>query len=105
MQTPSSPDTQDKIVPFSGSAFLTKHLLIEATTNGTDGAHIATQHSGNVLGHDALWYTFYERDKFNRATEAARCAMSPLAKTLIVLGCDPDRKNAFDLSYNDLIVN
>ena len=58
----------------------------------------------DAFGHDALWYTLYQRDRFNRATEAARRTMDPLDKTLIELGCDPDRKNPIGLSYNDLTV-
>ena len=58
----------------------------------------------DAFGHDALWYTLYQRDRFNRATPAARRAMDPLDKTLIEFGCDPDRKNALGFSYNDLTV-
>ena len=56
------------------------------------------------FGHDALWYTLYQRDRFNRATEAAKRAMDPLDRTLIEFGCDPDRTNDLGLSYNDLTV-
>ena len=48
-----SPDAQYEIVPFLGAALASKHLLIESAADGTDGAHVATQHSGDVLGGDA----------------------------------------------------
>ena len=60
--------------------------------------------SVDVFGHDALWYTLYQRDRFNRATDAAKRALDPLDRTLIELGCDPDRTNDLGLSYNDLTV-
>lgn len=58
----------------------------------------------DVFGHDALWYTLYQRDRFSRATKAARRAMDPLDRTLIEYGCDPNRENSLGLSYNDLTV-
>ena len=58
----------------------------------------------DAFGHDALWDTIYQRDRFNRATEAAHRAMDLLDRTLIEFGCDPDHKNAQGLSYNDLTV-
>ena len=60
------------------------------------------KHSLDVFGHDALWYTLYKHNRFNLATDAVGRAMPPLDKTLIELGCDPDRKNSSGLSYNDL---
>ena len=62
------------------------------------------KNSIDAFGHDALWYTLYQRDRFNRATEAAKRAMDPLDRTLIEFGCDPDRANDLGLSYNDLTV-
>jgi hypothetical protein len=59
----------------------------------------------DAFGHDALWYTLYQRDRFNRATTAARHALDPLDQTLIEFGCDPDRPNSIGLSYNDLTVS
>ena len=58
----------------------------------------------DAFGHDALWYTLYQRDRFNRATEAAKRAMDPLDRTLIEFGCDPNRTNDLGLSYNDLTI-
>ena len=62
------------------------------------------KNSIDAFGHDALWYTLYQRDRLNRATKAAKRAMDPLDKTLIEYGCDPDRTNDLGLSYNDLTV-
>lgn len=62
------------------------------------------KNSIDAFGHDALWYTLYQRDRFNRATEAAKRAMDPLDRTLIEFGCDPDHTNDLGLSYNDLTV-
>ena len=62
------------------------------------------KNSADAFGHDALWYTLYQRDRFNRATEAARRITDPLDQKLIELGCDPDRENDLGLSCNDLAV-
>lgn len=59
----------------------------------------------DAFGHDALWYTLYQRDRFNRATLAARRALDPLDRALIEFGCDPERPNSVGLSYNDLTVS
>ena len=53
LQTLLSSDAQYEVVPFLGAALVSKHLLIESAADGTDGAHVATQHSGDVLGGDA----------------------------------------------------
>ena len=63
------------------------------------------KNSLDTFGHDALWYTLYQHDRFNRATEAARRTMDPLDKTLIELGCAPNRQNCVGLSYEDLTVH
>ena len=63
------------------------------------------RNSRDAFGHDALWYTLYQRDRLNRATKAARRKMDPLDKTLIEFGCDPNRHNSIGLSYNDLTVS
>ena len=63
------------------------------------------KNSLDSFGHDALWYTLYQRDRFNRAPLAARRKMTPLARKLIEFGCDPNRQNSLGLSYNDLTVS
>ncbi len=63
------------------------------------------RNSLDAFGHDAMWYTLYQRDRFNRATPAARRKMTPLDRTLIKLGCDPKRQNDIGLSYDDLTVS
>ena len=63
------------------------------------------KNSLDAFGHDALWYTLYQRDCFGYATLAARRKMTPLDKTLIKLGCDPKRQNFIGLSYEDLTVS
>jgi hypothetical protein len=44
----------------------------------------------------------YQRERFSKATPADRHTLNSLDKTLIELGCDPDRTNSVGLSYNDL---
>ena len=54
------------------------------------------------FGHDALWYTLYQRDRTGRATPAARRVMDPLDASLIELGCDPARECFLGLSWQDV---
>ena len=96
--------------------FSPKQLLFYACANWNDDDTIPfvellerdnpglVKNSLDAFGHDALWYTLYQRDRFNRATPAARRKMTPLARMLIELGCDPNRQNSIGLSYNDLTV-
>ncbi len=90
-----------------------KQLLFYVCANWNDEAiSIATlldkekpgfvKNSQDVFGHDALWYTLYQRDRFGRATKAARSRNDLLDKTLIELGCDPKRQNSLGFSYEDL---
>ncbi len=72
--------------------------LLEETNPGL------VKNSLDVFGHDALWYTLYQRDRFGRATKAARSNNDLLDKTLIELGCDPKRQNSLGLSYEDITV-
>lgn len=53
-------------------------------------------------GHNALWYTLYQRNRFGRATAAARRAMDPLDIALIELGCNPNQESFLGLSWQDV---
>lgn len=53
-------------------------------------------------GHNALWYTLYQRDSRGIATPAARREMDPLDLTLIRLGCDPAKECFLGLSWQDV---
>jgi len=53
-------------------------------------------------GHNALWYTLYQRDSKGVATAAARREMDPLDVSLIKLGCDPAKECFLGLSWQDV---
>lgn len=53
-------------------------------------------------GHNALWYTLYQRDRFGKATPAARREMDPLDVSLIELGCNPAQECFLGLSWQDV---
>ena len=48
VHSPSRSYGEDEVVPFAGAAFLSEHFLVEATADGADGAHVATEHGGDV---------------------------------------------------------
>lgn len=54
------------------------------------------------FGHDALWYTLYQRDRAGRATPAARRMSDPLDAALIGMGCDPARECFLGLAWRDV---
>ncbi len=58
--------------------------------------------SVDAYGHDALWYTLYQRDARGVATPAARRKIDPLDANLIELGCDPARACFLGLSWQDV---
>ena len=58
--------------------------------------------SVDAYGHDALWYTLYQRDARGIATPAARRKIDPLDAKLIELGCDPARACFLGLSWQDV---
>lgn len=91
-------EISDGVTEIGANATIPLVALLEKENPGL------VKNSIDAFGHDALWYTLYQRDRFNRATEAARRAMDPLDRTLIEFGCDPDRANDLGLSYNDLTV-
>ena len=56
----------------------------------------------DCYGHNALWYTLYQRDALGVATPAARREMDPLDVHLIKLGCDPAKECFLGLSWQDV---
>ena len=57
----------------------------------------------DCYGHNALWYTLYQRDALGMATPAARREMDPLDVSLIKMGCDPAKECFLGLSWQDVV--
>ena len=78
--------SDDKAVPFV--------IMLERDNPGL------ARNTLDALGHDALWYSLYQRKRFSPLGTAQPYS---LGKALIELGCDPGRQYSLGLSYNDLV--
>ncbi len=56
-------------------------------------------------GHNALWYTMYNQNEHQIASDFARFNEDPLDLFLVEHGCDPDRSCTAGLSFKELTID
>ena len=55
----------------------------------------------DIFGNNALWYLFYREGTGSRSwDDAAAPATASIEALLLEHGCDPDRPNCLELTYN-----
>ncbi|MBR6022593.1 MAG: hypothetical protein IK066_09285 [Kiritimatiellae bacterium] len=99
----------------SSSSVRPREILFYACANWNDAAAVpvvamlekaspgVVAESVDRFGHDALWYTLYQRDERGRVTPAARRGVPPLVSALVERGCDPSRECILGLSWRDVV--